>query len=79
MATENRKMTANMKNELKKKLNKIQSNLLTAEEVKKVYVKFSILVQAKTYALITKLKLIFRKIFSSNNHINNDFKHQNQR
>ena len=64
MATENRKMTANMKNELKKKLNKIQSNLLTAEEVKKVYVKFSILVQAKTYALITKLKLIFCKIFN---------------
>ena len=44
MATENRKITENIKNELEKKIDKIENNMLTAEEVKKVYDNFSILV-----------------------------------
>ena len=44
MTTENRKVTENIKDDVEKKINKIQSDMLTAEEVKKVYVNFSILV-----------------------------------
>ena len=60
MATKNRKLTANMKNELEKKMGKIQSNMLTAEKVKKVYVNFSILVKAKTYLKLFKKTYIKR-------------------
>ena len=44
MTTENRKMIKNIQDDVETKMHKIQSDMLTAEEVKKVYVNFSILV-----------------------------------